>query len=388
MQPCNEEQGVDVLVIGAGIIGASCAYHCSALGRSVAVVEALSTYAAGSTGRSFASVRGQWADRLNIELSWRSIQRYRDFANDHGLDVGYRATGYLFLFPQREWQQHQAAVELQRSLGVPVEVLDVPAAQRLSSFDPAGIAGATWGPEDGQVDPHGATSAFLTLARRNDARAWFGAPVVEIAENTDASWSVLAGGRRFRAQLVVNAAGGWSGEVAALAGMDVPVGHSRRNVYATAAGSCTRPVPLTIDVATGVAVRSEGDRLLFYGSHRPDQADGYDIAVDLDWMQTVLETSVERFPYLADMPIDTRAAWAGTYDLCPDHTAIVGADPAHATWVNACGFSGHGVMQAPEVGRIVAEQVQLGRIESVDASSLSLSRFDRDGPLVPIGMVF
>jgi sarcosine oxidase subunit beta len=170
--------------------------------------------------------------------------------------------------------------------------------------------------------------------------------------------------------------------------MDVPVGHSRRNVYATAAGSCTRPVPLTIDVATGVAVRSEGDRLLFYGSHRPDQADGYDIAVDLDWMQTVLETSVERFPYLADMPIDTRAAWAGTYDLCPDHTAIVGADPAHATWVNACGFSGHGVMQAPEVGRIVAEQVQLGRIESVDASSLSLSRFDRDGPLVPIGMVF
>ena len=144
---------------------------------------------------------------------------------------------------------------------------------------------------------------------------------------------------------------------------------------------------MTVDVARSVAIRSEGTRLLFYGGHRPDQAEGYDVGVDLGWMEHILALTVERFPFLADMPLDTRASWAGTYDVSPDHTAIVGADPDCATWINACGFSGHGVMQAPEVGRIVAEQVTVGRISSLDASALSLARFTGDRPVAGIGLV-
>lgn len=378
---------VDVLVVGAGIIGASCAYHVAALGRSVTVVEAASGYAEGSTGRSFASVRAQWSDPLNISLSWRSIQRYRDFRRDHGIDVGYRPTGYLFLFPGPGWEEHLDVVALQRSLGVPVEVLDVPAAQQLSDFDPSGIAGATWGPEDGQVDPHGATSAFLTLARDRGAQIHFGTAVRAIDANADGSWNVLCDNRRFRAQHLVNAAGGWAGEVAALGGLRVPVVHSRRNVYATAAGSCRRPVPLTVDVESGVAIRSEGDRLLFYAGHDPDQADGYDVSVDLDWMERILEVGCVRFPQLAEIPLDTKASWAGTYEVTPDQSGILGPDPANETWVNACGFSGHGVMQAPEVGRVVAEQIELGRVDSVDIGPLSLARFASGAQLQATGMI-
>lgn len=387
MDAIPREQAVDVLVVGAGIVGASCAYHLAADGHAVAVVESAPGFAEGSTGRSFASVRGQWSDPVNIQLSWRSIERYRDFRRDHGIDVGYRPTGYLFLFHEAAWPEHRDVIELQRSLGVNVEVLDLPAARTLSDFDPVGIAGATWGPEDGQVDPHATTSAFLSLARARTAQVHFTSPVLGIDRAGDASWLVRAGDRRFRAQHVVNAAGGWSGEVAALAGMQVPVDHSRRNVYATAGGSCVRPVPLTIDLLTGIAVRSEGDRLIVYGGHDPRQPPGYDLTLDLDWMETALETASVRFPYLADMPLDTRASWAGTYDMSPDQNAIVGADPENQTWINACGFSGHGVMQAPEVGRVVAEQVRTGRITSVDAAPLSLARFDLDERPVPAGMV-
>ena len=366
---------VDVLVIGAGIIGASCAFHAADDGRSVAIVESASSYAEGSTGRSFASVRAQWSDPVNIALSWRSIERFRDFARDHGIDVGYRPTGYLFLFPEQTWEKHLEAVALQRSFGVPVEILDVAEAQRLSPFNSVGVAGATWGPEDGQVDPHGATQAFLTLARARGARVYCNAPVSAVEARSDESWSVTAGDHTFRTQRIVNAAGGWSAAVAQLAGIDVPVVHSRRNVYATAAGSCREPVPMTIDIAGGTAVRSEGDRLLFYAGHDPNQRDGYDVSVDFAWMETILEIAVERFPYLADMPLDDRAAWAGTYDMSPDRNAIVGPDPTHETWIHACGFSGHGVMQAPEVGRIVAECLGRGRIDSVDGAALSIARF-------------
>jgi len=155
----------DVIVVGAGVLGASSAFHLARAGLSVVVVDSFGGPAEGSTGRSFASIRAQWADPLNIELSWRSIQAYRSFPEAHGIDVGYRPSGYLFLVPEAGWEAQLAAVELQREHGVPVDVLDLPAAQRVTPFAPHGLAGATWGPADGVVDPHLTTSAYLQHAR-------------------------------------------------------------------------------------------------------------------------------------------------------------------------------------------------------------------------------
>ena len=317
--------------------------------------------------------------------SWRSIQAYRSFPDVHGIDVGYRPSGYLFLVPPAAWDAQRAAVDLQRGHGVPVDVLDLPAAQRLTPFAPHGLAGATWGPADGVVDPHLATSAYLTLARSAGAQVLFRHRVTAVA--VDDAWTLTAGSRRLRARHVVNAAGGWAGELAALAGLSVPVVHSRRNVYATAAGALADPVPMTIDVGTGVFVRSEGSRLLF-GAARPDQEDGYDLTVDWPWLEVVLEQAVTRFPWLADLPLDQAACWAGTYENTPDHHGLLGEDPAAPGWVNACGFSGHGLMQAPEIGRLVAEQITGGAITTVDASALRLERFAASAASGGLGMVF
>jgi sarcosine oxidase, subunit beta len=372
----STDLSTDAVVVGAGAIGASCAYHLARAGLRVLVAEAFGGPAEGSTGRSFASIRAQWADPLNIEMSWRSIRAFRSFPDDHGIDVGYRPTGYLLLVPQAAWEAQLAAVRLQREHGVPVDVLDVAAAGRITPLAPDGIAGATWGPADGVVDPHLATRAYLALARAAGAQVLFRHPVSAIARgDAGGGWSVTAGGRTVRARYVVNAAGGWAGEVAALAGLTVPVVHSRRNIYATAPRALAASLPMTIDLGTGVYVRSEGPRLLF-GAARPDQPDGYDVSVDWPWMESVLALAVGRFPWLADLPLDRGACWAGTYENSPDHHGILGAHPAVPTWVNACGFSGHGLMQAPEIGRLVAEQIDTGAITSLDTSLLRLDRFE------------
>jgi sarcosine oxidase subunit beta len=370
----------DVIVIGAGAIGASCAYHLTERGLRVTVVERFDGPAEGSTGRSFASIRAQWADRLNIEISWRSIRAYQRF----GADIGYRPSGYLLLVPEDSWDAQLAAVELQQEHGVPVEVLDLDAANAITPFEPAGLAGATWGPQDGVVDPHLVTSAYLSYARSRGATVLYRHSVTAI-EAAPTGWLVTAGGKPFRAEHLINAAGGWSGEVAALAGLRVPVVHSRRNIYATASGALSGPLPMTIDVGTGVFIRSEGSRLLF-GQARPDEADGYRVDVDWPWMEGVLATAVVRYPWLADLPLDRSACWAGTYENSPDHHGILGADPSAPTWVNACGFSGHGLMQAPEIGRLAAEQVSTGAITSLDVSALSISRFTTG--TAPVDLVF
>jgi sarcosine oxidase, subunit beta len=363
----------DVLVVGAGILGASSAYHLAARGLSVTVVDRFPGPAEGSTGRSFASIRAQWSDELNIGMSWQSICDYRDFPDRHGVDVGYRPTGYLLLVDAGHWPAHQSAVDLQRAQGVPVDVLDLPAAQAITPFAPDGVAGTTWGPADGVVDPHLATAGYLGLARGAGADVRFSAPVTGLEADGD-GWQVTVAGSPLRAARVVNAAGGWAGELAALAGLDVPVVHSRRNIYASAAGALDAVLPMTIDVASGIFVRSEGERLLF-GAANPTESDGYRTDVDWPWMETVLGRGAERFPWLADLPLDRAGCWAGTYENTPDLHGILGAHPDSPSWVNACGFSGHGLMQGPQIGRLVAEEIVDGGAHSHDITPLRLERF-------------
>jgi sarcosine oxidase, subunit beta len=377
----------DVVVIGAGAIGASCAFHLAQAGLRTVVVDQFGGPAEGSTGRCFASVRAQWADDLNIELSWRSIQAFRSFPEQYGFDVGYRATGYLFTVPHEAWPAHLAAVDRQRAHGVPVEVLDVAAASQITPFEPAGLAGATWGPADGVVDPHGLTVAYLELARVHGADVRFRHAVTSL-DRAAAGWVVRAGPEEFAAGLVVNAAGGWAGQVAALAGLDVPVAHSRRNIYAGAPGAFGRRLPMTIDLASGTYLRSEGDRLLFGGPPSPRSA-GYSTQVDWPWMEEVLRLGVPRFPWLAELPLDRAASWAGTYEMSPDSQGILGPHPDVPAWFNACGFSGHGFMQSPEIGRLVAEEVVTGQVASPDVTPLRIQRFSQAAARgTAVGMVF
>src|SRR5258708_20284947 len=142
---------VDALIIGAGIMGASCAFQLSERGLKVAVREAQISHAMGSTGASTAGVRVQFTEEVNIRLSWESIQEYQHFQDLYGEDGGYRPIGYLLLVPPERLVVHMATVRLQERLGVPV--LSVEDAQQFVRFDPANTACTPYEPADGDVYP-------------------------------------------------------------------------------------------------------------------------------------------------------------------------------------------------------------------------------------------
>lgn len=371
------QRGSDVVIVGAGIIGAACAYHLTETGLDVTVLERAETPASGATGSSAAGVRVQFSTEVNVRLSWSSIQEYASFAERYGVDAGYRPLGYLFLVPEADWPAHLRGVAVQRRVGAPVEILDLDQAQQKIPFVPDGVRAATFGPADGVVDPHSVTYGFLDLARRGGARLWLGC-ALQRAEHRRGVWRLTLPERTVDADYVVNAAGPWAGEVAARAGLSVDVQPVRRMVFMTGPLPHPRELPLTIDMATGFYLRSEADRILF-GRSRPDEPPGFTRGIDWDWLEQVLQAGVARFPALADVGVDTGASWWGYYEVTPDDNPVLGRMPGAPGWVNACGFSGHGVQQAPAVGRVIAEEIVHGRASSINIDDLRIERFAHAG---------
>ena len=228
----------DVVVVGAGAVGASSVFHLARAGLRVVVVDAFDGPAEGSTGRSFASIRAQWADALNIELSWCSIQAYRCVPRASTAStsaIGPAATCSSSRTPPGT--RNSPPSTCSASTAFPSTSSISADAQRITPFAPHGLAGATWGPADGVVDPHLADHRVPPTRAIGGRAGPVPASGHSVCCATTPGWTVTAGERRIRAQYVVNAAGGWAGELAALAGLTVPVVHSRRNIYATASGA-------------------------------------------------------------------------------------------------------------------------------------------------------
>jgi sarcosine oxidase, subunit beta len=363
----------DVIVVGAGIIGASCAYHLADAGLRVLVVDRNEAAAMGSTGLSAAGVRVQFVEPVNVALSFASILEYRRFETRFGVDPGYRPVGYLLLVPESGWADHLRGVEVQHAAGAPVEVLSCDEARRHVEFDPTGLAGATFGPFDGVVDPDSVTQAYLRAARERGAQVRFRCEVTAVERDGD-GWVVRAGGAALRAPTLVNAAGCWAGALGRLAGLEVPVEPVRRMIYLTAPLAGRRTSPLVVDTATGTYFRTEGERILF-GRSNPDEPPGLTVGMDWDWLEPTLEAATARFPWFADESLDPAASWYGYYEMTPDHNAVLGRHDQAPGWVDACGFSGHGVQQAPAVGVAIREEIVDGRSHTIDIDPLRGSRF-------------
>lgn len=366
----------DVVVIGAGIVGASCAWHLAARGLSVTVLEREQAPALGSTGRSAAGVRVQFTTRTNIEWSMHSLPVYRDFRQRHGFEVGYRDIGYLLLVPPERWESHLASVALQRSLGAPVEVLSPEDALRYVPLATEGLAGATYGPWDGVIDPHMATHAWIAMSRDAGVDYHFGRTVTAL-EPAGGGWRVQCGAEALSCGFVVNAGGAWSGEIARLAGLRVPVRPKRIQIFLSGPIADDRIYPLTIDLGTGVYLRSEGDRILFGLDTHAD--DGFTEGVDWAWLEEVLVTGVERYPWWEELGVDRRGSWWGYYGVTPDNSPVIGRNPGALSWIDACGFSGHGIMHAPATGLTVSDIIADGRATTLDADAFRHERFQNAG---------
>jgi len=373
-----EPTGASVVIVGAGIVGASIAYHLAARGcRDVVLLEREQAPASGSTGRSAGGVRHQFATMVNIRLSLYSIERLRHFSEEIGGHAQLRQVGYLFLHSDPTmWAQYRAQAEVQRSMGVPTELLRPADVER---FVPGtrvdDLLGATYCAWDGHCDPHGIAMGSLARARALGARLVCDAPVTAVQTEAGRVTSVDTPRGSFGCDVLVNACGAWAGRLGALAGVAIPVRPFRRTIYMSDDfDGLPDGIPFSFDVASGFYVRKEGRALLF-GLTNPGEPSSERLDVDWDWLHSVLEAGVFRFPPLENASLAHRRCWSGLYEVTPDHMPILGRHPALPNYVDASGFSGHGVMHAPATGLLIAEEILDGRAASIDIDELRIGRF-------------
>ena len=363
----------DVVVIGAGVIGLSCARELAGTGMAVTVLEAAPSVGRGSSALANGGIRAQFTTEVNIAFSRFSILELETLERTVG-GLGLHQTGYLLLGgTEASERMLRDAAELQRRLGVGTRWVDP---EEIASMVPFvkvdGIRGGTFNPRDGFLDPAGLVAVLLADARANGAAILTGVAVSAI----EPGFVVGHADGHLRADAVVNAAGTGARAVARLLGSDVPVEPVRRNLAhvmdPSGAGGLT---PMTVDVDTGVLVRREpaGGWVVAYAD--PDDPPGWDTSVDPAFLPALAARLPNRFPSILDLPIDPSHCWAGLYPETPDHHAIVGADPAVPGLFHCVGFGGHGLMHAPAAGRAIAELVAHGRSETFDLRPIRPSRF-------------
>jgi sarcosine oxidase subunit beta len=369
----------DVVIVGGGIVGSSVAYHLAAAGcTNVLVIERETQQGLGSTGKSMGGVRAQFATPVNIRMSLYSIAVFRDFEQITGRPSGYRAHGYLFVATaERHLEYLRRNQALQRELGLTgVEMLKaadvVRMVPQLRSDD---IVGGSFCPTDGFVDPYLVMMGFMERAAELGARLWKGVTVTGIDRDAQGVCGVATTRGPVATRTVVNAAGAWAAGVAAMAGLELPVVPLRRMLVPTEPfPGFPERLPMTIDMGTGFHFRREGVGLLLAWAD-PEETPGFKTQFDPAFVEKILTRAVERVPAFETLEVNPKRAWAGLYEVTPDHHAVLGSVPGVPGLYLANGFSGHGVMHSPATGRVVSEWILHGEPRSVDALPLAPDRF-------------
>lgn len=356
------------------MIGCSIAYHLARRGASVVVVER-ETLGSQSTGKCAGGVRRQFSSSPNVQMQQLSVRLLAGLEAETGVDPEFRHIGYLFVLTSDRqvddfkrllpmWHQHELADA--RWLE-PAEVRDL--APLVTGDD---ILGATFCPSDGIASPHAVTTAYARAGRRLGVKFLEGVAASAIVKDGSRIAGVKTTGGDFTTSTVFNCAGAWSREIGAMAAVEVPVDPYPRDIFVTnSMGGSMRSHPMTIDFATSFYFHPEGDGMLF-GMGKPDETPSFVTDVDwsvLDSMSKVIE---RRAPRLGEIGI--QSAWAGLYEVTPDHQPILGpVDDVEGFWC-ACGFSGHGFQQAPAVGHLLA-QVYAGEAPDVPLDVFAHRRF-------------
>ncbi len=372
-------QKADVVIIGAGIVGASIACHLAAAGcRNVLVIERESALGKGSTGKSMGGVRAQFSMPISIQMSLYSIPFYAEFEQRLGFPCDYRPQGYLFCATNEKQLAYLCTnYELQVKMGLKnVRLL---AGDEIRGMFPQlrgdDILGGSLCSTDGFVDPYSAMNGFMSWAADHGATLWKNTVVTGITRDAKGVAAVETSRSRVATRKIVNCAGAWAAGVAALAGVDLPVQPLRRMLVPSEPfDEFPHTAPMIIDMSNGFHFRPEARGFLLAWND-PEERIGFKTDFDADFIEKILTRAAARVPCFANLPVNPKRAWAGLYEMTPDHHPILGEAPGVPGFFLANGFSGHGVMHAPATGKILSDLMLTGNTNLIDASLLSLSRF-------------
>ncbi|GER23879.1 FAD-dependent oxidoreductase [Zafaria cholistanensis] len=363
----------EVVIIGGGIMGVSTAWHLADRGVKNIVILDQAEFGSGSSAKPLGGVRANFSDPGNIVLGQRSLAEYANFPEKFGADIGLQNVGYLFLCRSaNEAEDLAKATEIQNSMGVNSRMVSpVEAAEINPLLDPSVLVAASFSPSDGFAEPGLVVRAYMAAAKEKGVTFLNRTQVVDIQRNGGSIESVTTNRGTIRTGAVVCCAGAWSAGIGAMAGVDLPVTPVRRLIGMTRQQPQPFPrVPFTLDLSTTMYFHNYLNGLLIGISHK--QESGFSREFNYDWLPEFNAAASICAPALENP--DLEWGWAGLYENTPDHNALIGQARELPGFFYATGFSGHGFLQGPAVGELVAD-LYLDKPTFLDSSHFSADRF-------------
>jgi len=378
-------RSADVIVIGAGVQGASLAFHLTRKGARVLVLDR-GAIAGEATGRSSGFVRMHYDLTAEAALAWKSFPYFTDWAGHVGAgDPAFVRTGFLEVLPPEHEAALRGNVANQQAIGIDTRVV-TPAeiAELVPGIVLDGIAAGAYESRSGYADPTSTASGFLEAARRSGAEVLTGCRVDGLLTDGDRVIGVESETGVHIAAHVAIVAGAWSAILAATVGVEVPVTPWRHETgYFGLPSGRDSDIPVVLDDVGGVYWRPEGKELLLVGLHAGNKLGGSpDRPLDPVRSAIVEEMTtrlVRRLPWMASGTY--RTGHGGQDGITPDQRAILGAAGPDGLYL-ACGFSGTGFKTAPAIGAAMAELILDGAARTADLSPFAPDRFAADRPTV------
>jgi glycine/D-amino acid oxidase-like deaminating enzyme len=379
-------QRYDVVVIGGGVVGSATAWHllAEAPGLRVAVVEPDATYAGAASSTASGGIRQLFSRPENVQMSRYTheiLDNWNEWSPPAGTadpdevpDIGWHPNGYLFITERELSDRLRADFEQQTSLGVEAQWLEPhEVAQRYPLLATEDLGPAVLSPRDGWLDPATFLRGMVRRSRRLGAVYVRDRAVDFETSRRRIKLVVLESGHALRADHVVNVAGVWGPGLSAVLGLDLPVEPMRRFDHYVETQQDFATYPFVKD-PKGLAIRPEGAGLTAAIVDFSTAA-GWDLSIDTSWFDTVVWPAlVERVP-AADR-VRLVSTWSGHYDQNRlDGNMILDRwDAELDNYYFATGFSGHGLMHAPAVGRALSELILHGSFQTLDLSRMGLKR--------------
>ena len=372
----------DYVILGAGVMGASIAFHLARRKAGRVLVLDKGDVAHGGSGRSSALVRMHYSFPTEVDLAVRSLEIFRQWPEYVGRSGDFRQTGFIRIVPEKELWRLEKNVEMQRAHGVDARVAD---RKELSEIVPDwrldDVPYAAWEPGSGYGDGTGVATDFLERAREMGVVYRSATRVERFCTSGEAVTGVVTDAGTVAAPVVVSATGPWSRALFAGVGFDLPVEGEYHVVAVLKNPAGLRaPAPACIDGLTTTYFRSETGGLTLVGDfwgERGVDPDAFPQSASMDALASLVERVARRIPALADAGIGRSVT--GVYDVSPDFRPLIGEIPGTRGLYVVAGFSGMGFKISPAVGLCVSELLLDGTSSAVDISALTPERFGESG---------
>ena len=384
----------DVVIVGGGVMGSSTAYNLMHADNrlKVAVVEMDPTYARASTALSMTNARIQFSLKENIQISQYAFNVLESFeesmaVGDDTLNIAYHREGNLFVIDEDGVASARKSLKLQQSLNCRVKWWTPEEVRRhYPLYDMSGLAGGTFGSQDGHFDAYAVLMGYKAKARSLGAKYIHDEVVELISAKGTIAGVKLKSGKQLTSRHVINCAGAWASKVAQTAGVSLPVDPVKRQVFAfDPAVKPDGPLPLTI-LPSGLYFRTDTGGQVLMGKSMDEDPIGFDFSCDNNRFTETLWPEIAQFVPAFDT-LKLLRGWAGLYAVNTlDGNAILGQWPEIEGLYLANGFSGHGLQQAPAVGRYLSELI-LGVTPVLDLSVFHPERILANEPLSEGGLV-